>query len=638
MISILSTPLGKSRLHSPKDTSIKPRRSLFPTTPNNNNTTSNPTSTTKLASPVSAQHDHHSSSSSPTTTTSKMAIERAASASDINLDAPYFDPLIRSFILGIGTGALLEATHVAFQVLAGNFPGVSHFSPMIVADHVTAFASWICLYTIEAAAIMSIMRKFSYDPKIAANEVSNLSTLPRRMLPLRFQFFNNKNNKSSNNSAPVTAAANFKAIHRSGNSSTIEEEDQQVELVPPPSVVRAPDNSFNSVVPAPFATKQQRQLPTPTPTPTPPGKHRKEPSKRGKELRDRAGYLKNMWYAVALSEKVGKKEPVRVQLCGKEMVLFRSDDGSIHCIDNACPHRGAPLSEGWVEKRQGESCIVCPYHGWALSGQGQIRDVPAAENKGEWPKRPLTDAYTVVEKGGFIWLFYGSNKLRADERPPIPFVPELEDPTWKATYEEIEFEGPHFSVLENGIDFAHIFYLHDFGNKEKPEIKDLKVESDPFSVTGTFDLHNKPVNAFWALFQVPIVHVWAKAFLPSSSVVTFTLGGGLSFSTFVSTTPISKNRTINRFALVRKLNWDKTGIFNSRIWDRFAKDAMLKIQNEDKGMIEQLKYDQLPAEYSVRADLFQVAFRKLRQQWVDLGYLIPTEDEVPPHDTSYKDM
>lgn len=41
---------------------------------------------------------------------------------------------------------------------------------------------------------------------------------------------------------------------------------------------------------------------------------------------------------------------------------------------------------------------------------------------------------------------------------------------------------------------------------------------------------------------------------------------------------------------------------------------MLKIQREDKEMVEQLKYDQLPAEYSVRADLPQIMFRKLRQQ------------------------
>ena len=34
-------------------------------------------------------------------------------------------------------------------------------------------------------------------------------------------------------------------------------------------------------------------------------------------------------------------------------------------------------------------------------------------------------------QGGFIWLFYGSQQLPVDERPPIPLVPELEDPAWK---------------------------------------------------------------------------------------------------------------------------------------------------------------------------------------------------------------
>ena len=36
---------------------------------------------------------------------------------------------------------------------------------------------------------------------------------------------------------------------------------------------------------------------------------------------------------------------------------------------------------------------------------------------------------------------------------------------------------------------------------------------------------------------------------------------------------------------------------------------MLKILTEDKAMVERLRPDLLPAEYSVRADLPQVAFR-----------------------------
>lgn len=166
----------------------------------------------------------------------------------------------------------------------------------------------------------------------------------------------------------------------------------------------------------------------------------------------------------------------------------------------------------------------------------------------------------------------------------------------------------------------------------------MAATSDAYSCTATFKIHNKPVNAFWALFQVPSVEVTAIAFLPSTSVVSFTLANGLSFVTFVSTTPISKDRCINRFALVRNLSWDKTGIFNARLWDQAARDAMIKIQLEDKAMVEQLRYDQLPAEYSVRADLPQVAFRKLRQQWADLVGVVPTEDERPPYTISNRDM
>ena len=62
----------------------------------------------------------------------------------------------------------------------------------------------------------------------------------------------------------------------------------------------------------------------------------------------------------------------------------------------------------------------------------------------------------------------------------------------------------------------------------------------------------------------------AQALLPSTSVITFTLGNGLSFTTFVNTVPINATRTINRFSLVRKLDIGAVGshVFNMDAWDR----------------------------------------------------------------------
>ncbi len=33
-----------------------------------------------------------------------------------------------------------------------------------------------------------------------------------------------------------------------------------------------------------------------------------------------------------------------------------------------------------------------------------------------------------------MYIFWGSKSLPADERPPIPYVPELDDPSWRPVY------------------------------------------------------------------------------------------------------------------------------------------------------------------------------------------------------------
>jgi nitrite reductase/ring-hydroxylating ferredoxin subunit len=71
---------------------------------------------------------------------------------------------------------------------------------------------------------------------------------------------------------------------------------------------------------------------------------------------------------------------------------------------HACAHahahaddRAAPLSEGWLSDPAttgGHTCVVCPYHGWAIDGAGRLQDVPSA-TPGRWPKRPIVSSYPV---------------------------------------------------------------------------------------------------------------------------------------------------------------------------------------------------------------------------------------------------
>jgi nitrite reductase (NADH) small subunit len=45
---------------------------------------------------------------------------------------------------------------------------------------------------------------------------------------------------------------------------------------------------------------------------------------------------------------------------GKTLALFNVD-GAYYAIDDACPHRGGPLSEGDLDGL----VVSCPWHGWA---------------------------------------------------------------------------------------------------------------------------------------------------------------------------------------------------------------------------------------------------------------------------------
>ena len=54
---------------------------------------------------------------------------------------------------------------------------------------------------------------------------------------------------------------------------------------------------------------------------------------------------------------------------GEEIAVFRGRDGKVSAIENRCPHRQGPLSEGVV----GNGKVVCPLHGHKFdltSGQG----------------------------------------------------------------------------------------------------------------------------------------------------------------------------------------------------------------------------------------------------------------------------
>ncbi|KHF39100.1 nitrite reductase small subunit NirD [Halalkalibacter okhensis] len=62
----------------------------------------------------------------------------------------------------------------------------------------------------------------------------------------------------------------------------------------------------------------------------------------------------------------------RVNVTGEELALFKQKDGTIRAMQNSCPHKGGPLSEGIVS---GEH-VFCPLHDWKISMKDGIVQAP----------------------------------------------------------------------------------------------------------------------------------------------------------------------------------------------------------------------------------------------------------------------
>ena len=55
-------------------------------------------------------------------------------------------------------------------------------------------------------------------------------------------------------------------------------------------------------------------------------------------------------------------------------------------------------------------------------------------------------------------------------------------------------------------------------------------------------------------------------------------------------------------------------------------------------MVEQLNPEMLGREISVKADLPQMAFRKIRQQYIDMGYGVSPDRAIPERAEEHRDM
>ncbi|MCT7343057.1 Rieske 2Fe-2S domain-containing protein [Pseudomonas aeruginosa] len=88
-------------------------------------------------------------------------------------------------------------------------------------------------------------------------------------------------------------------------------------------------------------------------------------------------FPKNAWYVACTPDELAGK-PLGRRICDEPMVFYRGEDGRVAALEDFCPHRGAPLSLGFVE----DGVLVCGYHGLAMGEDGRTRAMPGQRVRG----------------------------------------------------------------------------------------------------------------------------------------------------------------------------------------------------------------------------------------------------------------
>lgn len=101
---------------------------------------------------------------------------------------------------------------------------------------------------------------------------------------------------------------------------------------------------------------------------------------------------KTEWIGLANADSIPLREGRSVNLDGHEIAIFNLGDRFL-AVENRCPHRGGPLSEGILSG----NTVVCPLHSWKVCLQTGEVSKPEAVACVETYKTRVEDGVVLLE-------------------------------------------------------------------------------------------------------------------------------------------------------------------------------------------------------------------------------------------------
>jgi hypothetical protein len=189
------------------------------------------------------------------------------------------------------------------------------------------------------------------------------------------------------------------------------------------------------------------------------------------------------WFAFAASDAI-RNRPFGTSVGGLEIVAWRDTDSTLHIGPATCPHLGADLATGTVDR----GALICPWHGLRLEGGREFG----------WKPYPAHD------DGVLAWVRL--DRIGGEQPTEAPVVPVRPDgPSMHAVTRLVGTCEPS-DIIANRLDPWHGGWYHPYSFAHldvlsaPPVDAGLPQEQDRFLVPVTFHIGR---------FGVPVVAEFA---------------------------------------------------------------------------------------------------------------------------------
>ncbi len=349
-----------------------------------------------------------------------------------------------------------------------------------------------------------------------------------------------------------------------------------------------------------------------------------------------------MWIPLCKSSELTDK-PLRKVYWGTKVALFRTASG-LHALEDACGHRGVPLSLG---KIHGDS-LRCGYHHFAFDGSGACVSTPKGAEVDEAGRRACTvHRFYTREAIGLVWI-------SADAKAVFP-IDEEKFAAGNVAAGFFPLAGHAQVWLDHYLDHLHAVFAHapSIYGGDDDHLSDFVIDMGLPAGAGypveagtlTFPPNGKSALA-WGLYLSGSVRTFFRQLLaggrarPSSIVLRATLVspvsqrlafryengfGALDFDMITFVNPIAERQNVWTAICVahRKLPEPLAALERRNM---LGHSARMHILEEDGPYLSNTEVTDVDRFHLTRADAALLTMRDMFKRYVaEKGHLYPRE-------------